>query len=65
MAENMKKKSEKMLEQQISFNFLQSKVSDLAAIYQKKNLSLMGKKNKESCKFHRVCYMVYIILETI
>ena len=47
MAENMEKKSEKMLEQQISFNFLQSKVSDLAAIYQKKkNLSLMGKKNQ-------------------
>ena len=21
----------------------------------------MGKKNEEGCKFHRVCYMVYII----
>ena len=46
MAENMKKKSEKRLEQQISFNFLQSKVSDLAAIYQNKKLSLMGKKKQ-------------------
>ena len=63
MAGNMKKKiSEKMLEQLISFNFLKSKVSHLAAIYQqKKNLSSMGKKNKEGCKFYRVCYMVYII----
>ena len=36
---------EKMLEQHISFNFLKSKVSDLAKIYET-NLSLMGKKQK-------------------
>ena len=36
---------EKMLEQHISFNFLKSKVSDLAKI-DETNLSLMGKKQK-------------------
>ena len=37
-----KKNSEKILEQHISFNFLQSKVSDLAAIYQKTQLIFDG-----------------------
>ena len=41
---------EKMLEQRISFNFLKSKVSDLAAIYQT-NLSLMGKKGANFIEF--------------
>ena len=43
---------ENMLEQHISFNFLKSKVSDLVKNYQT-NLSLMGKKTKTGCKFHR------------
>ena len=42
---------EKMLQQHIRLNFLNSKVSDLAKIYET-NLSLMGK-TKKRLKFHR------------
>ena len=46
-----------MLEQHISFNFLKSKVSDLAKIYET-NLSLMGKKTKKGANFIELLYMV-------
>ena len=41
-----KKISEKMLEQLISFNFLKSKVSHLAAIYQQKKTYLQWVKKQ-------------------
>ena len=48
---------EKMLEQHISFNFLKSKVSDLATT-DETNLSLMGKKQKKIANFIELLYMV-------
>ena len=48
---------EKMLEQHISFNFLKSKVSDLATT-DEANLSLMGKKQKKIANFIELLYMV-------
>ena len=51
-----------MLEQHTSFNFLKSKVSDLAKIYQT-NLSLIGKKkNKRGANFVELLYMVLLPL---
>ena len=46
-----------MLEQHISFNFLKSKVSDLATT-DDANLSLMGKKQKKIANFIELLYMV-------
>ena len=48
---------EKMLQQHIRLNFLNSKVSDLAKIYET-NLSLMGKKTKKGANFIELLYMV-------
>ena len=55
---------ENMLEQHISFNFLKSKVSDLATIYQT-NLSLMSKKTKTGCKLHRASLYGVISINNI
>ena len=51
----------KMLEQHTGFNFLKSKVSDLAKIYQT-NVSLMGKKKKKDANFVELLYMVLLPL---
>ena len=48
----------KMLEQHISFNFLRSKVSDLAKIYETNLLSLIGKKTKKGANFIELLYRV-------
>ena len=50
-----------MLEQHTGFNFLKSKVSDLAKIYQT-NVSLMGKKKKKDANFVELLYMVLLPL---
>ena len=55
---------ENMLEQHISFNFLKSKVSDLATIDQT-NLSLMSKKTKTGYKLHRASLYGVISINNI
>ena len=53
-----------MLEQHTSFNFLKSKVSDLAKIYQT-NVSLIGKKKQKRCKFRRASLYGVIAINNI
>ena len=62
-----KKNSEKMLEQLISFNFLKSKVSHLAAIYQQKKTTYLQwvKKIKKIANFIEFVIWYILFLETM